>query len=291
MSVGPCGALGRTVLLVVLLSGVRLPHAAAADAADERAFLTLWSVQQSAPHDHAAVLAACQTFKQTRPASAFGGVADTLAAWHLLKLGRTDAAVTRLETLKRRPQEALAEGAYEMGAGWLTRIDRTRVQQALQFYYRREIGYPSTLAALTDYAALPATLAFRPADRWRLRWNYRLVGYSRLSGLLNQKYTLRSQKLGSGSDLEQVLAMPYGQQITARMLRIPLSAPGREVVEMEIALPVDPADEGAVPRRLTVAAGVNAWSEGLFLAYVGRNFILVCDRAHWKVYPKPGTRR
>jgi hypothetical protein len=292
MSVGWRVVSMRMALLAVLLCGMGVtPHAAAADAADERAFLSLWRVQQAAPHDHAAVVAACQTLKQTRPASAFGGVADTLAAWHLLKLGRTDAAVTLLETLKRRPQEAVAQGAYEVAAGWLTRIDRTRVQQALQFYYRREIGYPSTLTALTDYAALPATMTFRAADRWGLRWNYRLVGYSRLSGLLNQKYTLRSQKLGSGSNLEQVLAMPYGEQITARMLRIPSSVPGREVVEMEIALPVDPEDEGAVPRRQAVAAGVNSWSEGLFLAYVGRQFILVCDRSHWKVFPKPGTRR
>ena len=292
MSVGWRVVSMRMALLAVLLCGMGVtPHAAAADAADERAFLSLWRVQQSAPHDHAAAVAACQAFTQAHPASAFGGVADTLAAWHLLKLGRTDAAVTLLETLKRRPQAAVAQGAYEVAVGWLTRIDRARVQQALQFYYRREIGYPSTLAALTDYAALPATMTFPTTDRWGLRWNYRLVGYSRLSGLLNQKYTLRSQKLGSGSDLEQVLAMPYGEQITARMLRIPSSVPGREVVEMEIALPVDPADEGAVPRRLTVAAGVNAWSEGLFLAYVGRNFILVCDRSHWKVYPKPGTRR
>ncbi|MBT3296025.1 MAG: hypothetical protein HN919_11395 [Verrucomicrobia bacterium] len=290
MSVGPRGALRWTALLVVLLSGAHLPHAAAADAADERAFLSLWSVHQSAPHDHAAVLAACQTLKQTRPASAFGGVADTLAAWHLLKLGRTDAAVTILETLQRRPQEAVAQGAYEVAAGWLTRIDRTRVQQALKFYYRREIGYPSTLAALTDYAPLPATITFRAADRWGLRWDYRLVGYKRLSGLLNQKYTLRSQKLGSGSDLEQALARPYGEQITGRMLRIRSNVPGREVVEMEIALPAA-ADEGASPRRRKVVGSVNTWTEDLFVAYVGRQFILVCDRSHWKVYPKPGTRR
>ena len=291
MSAGRGGAWSRTILVVLLLSGPGLSPAVAAEAADERALLSLWRVQQSTPLDHAAVLAACRTFQQRHPASPFGGVADTLAAWHLLKLGRTAEAVTRFETLKRQPQDAVAQGAYEVGAGWLTRIDRTRVQAALQFYYRREIGYPTTLTTLTAYPALPGTMAFPAADRWGLRWDYRLVGYRRLTGMLNQKYALDSRNLGSESDLEQALARPYGAGITARMLSVLSSTPGREVIEMEVVSPADPANEGASPRRTTVATGVNAWAEGLFVAYVGRQFILVCDRSHWKLFPKPGTGR
>ena len=293
MSVGVRFAPTRMALLVVLLSAMRLTHAVAASAADERAVRSLWTIQASTTNDHAAVLAACEAFKQSYPVSPFGVVADTLGAWHLLKLGRTAEAATRLETIPRRSQESVTRGAYELAAAWLTRIDIARVQQALQLYYRREIGYPSTLADLAAYPKLATPQLFPLVDRWGLRWDYKLVGYRRLTGLRNQKYALRSQKLGAGSGLKEALAVPYGSQITLRMLRVRSTTPGREVVEMEIvSIPAAAADGVTLPpRRHTVMAGVNTWSDGVFLAYVGRQVILVCDRSHWKVFPRPGVRR
>jgi hypothetical protein len=277
-------------VLMLMVLGVGLPYASAATDADERALVALWRMQHATPHEHAALLDACQVFDKEHPSSAFGGVADTLAAWHLLKLGRTDEAVVLLAALPRQQQEGVDHGAYEVGAAWLSRIDRTRVQQALQFYYRREIGYPATLEELTAYPALPKSLAFPAVDRWGRRWDYRLVGFRRLSGMLNQKYALTSPKLGSESDFEQALAQPYKVQITARIIRVRTIASGRDVVEMEIESPAGPAGEGASARRRKVVVGLNSWSEGLFLAYVGRNFILVCDRSYWQLLPKPRTR-
>jgi hypothetical protein len=291
MSGRPRSVIGKAGLLIVLLICMRAAHAVAATG-DERALSVLWNVQRTKPDDHAAVLAACLSFKEAHPDGPLGAVADTLAGWHLLKLGRTDEAVKRLEALPRQTRDGVGRGAHALAAAWLTRIDMARVRQALQFYYNREIGYPPTLGELAAYPELPETMAFPAVDRWGLRWNYRLVGFRHLPGLLNQKYAIRAHKLGAGSSLEQALALPYGEQIRIRVIRLLSTVPDREVVEMEIMPPLlGNPDQAPGRERKRVTVGVNTWTEDVLLAYVGRQIILVCDRLHWKVLPKPSTRR
>ena len=281
---------GCSVLLAVLLSAMCVPHAIAqAGAGNERAIWQLWKMQQATPGDHTALLAACQAFKQAHPEDPFVVLSETLGAWHLLKLGRTPEAVAMLEASAQRPVGPLTPGGRALASAWLTRVDRERVRHALQFYYRREIGYPKNLAELAAYEALPETLRFPPQDRWQRPWHYRLVGYRRLSGLQNQKYELQSARLGARSDLAQALAAPYAEQITLRPLGLSSTAPGREVVEMERVPPPGAADaEEVSPRaRQTAQVGVHTWTEDVLLVYVGQHIILVCDRSHWKVFPKP----
>jgi hypothetical protein len=287
-------AVGRSILLATLLTARFVPPATAQEqTGNERALWRLWQVQDATPHDHTAVLAACQAFKQAHPEDAFLVLTETLQAWHLLKLGRTVDAVAMLEAVAQYPAGPLTRGGQALAAAWLTRVDRERVKQALQVYYRREIGYPPALSDLAAYEALPEALVFPLQDRWQRPWHYRLIGYRRLSGLQNQKYELQSVKLGARSDLTEALSVPYGQQITMRPTRILSGVRGRGVVEMEILPPPGavPLEGQSLPAGERVQIGVQAWVHGVFLAHVGQHLILVCDRSHWKVFPKPGAGR
>jgi hypothetical protein len=168
-----------------------------------------------------------------------------------------------------------------------------RIKKALQFYYRREIAYPDTLNSLAAYSALPKEMAFPMKDRGGNQWAYRLVGIRHMPGLLDQKYRLRSRMLGSGSDLAQALKVPYAERIRVRPLGVQSVVRGRAIVKIEIlSTPDDSADIKDPKKNQTVLAGVDTWTEDVLLAYAGRYLILMCDRYHWKIFPKtpPGSR-
>ena len=265
----------------------RVPAAAEPN---ENALWLLWN-QHTATNaaDQEALLAACQTYTNQYSSDPFVLVGQTMTAWNLLRLGRQAEAAAILTRHLARTDTPLENGASHLARSWMTRIDREKVKAALQFYYRREVRYPRSIEELIAYAPLPKDLAPPGRDRWGANWQYALVGFRSLTGLLDQQYALSAQKLGNGSELAAALAAPYGDMMRVRSIRMLSSKPGGEIVEWLIAPPpAVPADaEKAKPAERTVALGVNASAEGLSIAHIGRTILIVYDNYHWKLLARP----
>lgn len=217
-------------------------------------------------------------------------VADTLASWHLLKLDRSAEARTLLKPYIKKTSDIFERGAQTVCAAWLARIDIQRVQQALQFYYRREIAYPETLDALAAYKALPEKMAFPMKDCWGENWNYQLVGYGQLPELLNQKYSLSFRQIEKNADLKKALALPYGSQIRIRPTGLTSMIKGRENNEIEIEEPNIQGADGKEQDKRTLMVNTGTRAHGSLIAYSGNYIFLVCDLYHWKVFLKPTKR-
>ncbi|MDP2990516.1 MAG: hypothetical protein Q8O57_08135, partial [Kiritimatiellota bacterium] len=77
------------LLFLFILAG----HAAlGANETQEKALWTLWSLQTNNPAQHEAILAACQQMQKASPTNPLLPVSQGLAAWHGLRLGKTNEA-------------------------------------------------------------------------------------------------------------------------------------------------------------------------------------------------------
>ena len=282
----------RFCVCLLILSTVLLPAIAAEP--DEGGLWQLWQQHAAPPHDHEALLAACQAFTEAHATDSLIAVSRTLAGWHLLQLGRDDEAATVLQRCSSTGANALRDNSLRDGAtaialAWLSRMDREKVKKALQFYYRRNVAYPRKLTDLAAYPMLPKSLSFDERDRWHLYWSYRLTGLKTIPGLLDQKYELQSQRLGDGSDLAEALTVPCGALLRVEPVRVRSTTPGREVLELRY-LPAGETREAENTAGGIVISTVGSWTDSVYLAYVGRYVVIVNDYHHWKVLPKPGVR-
>ena len=257
-------------LLLTLASPVR--------AQDEDSLLRLWNQHALGSNAPAAAATACRTYAEQRAADPLSAVARSLAGWQYLRAGMTNEAVALLTPQVQAGPDALGLGVAQLAKSWLTRVDRERVKPALQFYYRKQVRYPYSLTELRNDKRLPAELLPPERDRWDETWRYKLVGFKNLPNLLDQKYELLSATLGAGSDLAAALAVPCGERITLKPVRVRTTAvAGREVVEFARA------SGAGGPVLLTVGQP----SDGLLLAYCGRGLLILCDHHHWKLMPRP----
>lgn len=284
----------RALACGALLLAAAAPRAAFAQA-NEQGLWELWQrhIQPETATNHEALLESCRGFSQANRADPLAAVSETLAAWHLLHLGRREEAAAIYSRYTGERSEPLPRGAAQVAQAWLTRLDREQVKVALQFYYRREVGYPPSLKELAAYKPLPKEQAPPFRDRWDAEWSYRLVGLKRIPGLLDQKYELLSKRLGTGSDLAEALKVPCGDKIRIRPLAVRSAEPGREIIEMGAAPPPEgsaPPKSAAAPASATVLVSAGQSSSGVLLAYVGRHLLVLCDDYSWKVLPRPDNR-
>ena len=282
-----------SLISLMSLTLVFLPKqacAVTATVAEERAIWEFWQNHEAAPDDHKAGITACLAFRKAHPNNPFLVVADTIRSWHLLKLDRPDEAVALLKPYIKKTADTFERGAQLVCAAWLARIDMQHIQQALQFYYRREIAYPETLAELAVYKALPEKLAFPMKDCWGDDWNYQLVGYSRMPDLLNQKYSLTYRQIEKNADLKKALAIPYASQIRIRPTGVTSRVEGRENNEIEVEETSSQGLEGVEQEKRTLMVNTGIRTHGSIIAYSGKYIVLVCDFYHWKVFLKPTAR-
>ena len=243
--------------------------------ANEKGLWRLWELHTENRNDHKTIIQACLTFKKQNPSDPFVAVSNTLAAWHVLKLGFHDQAVNLLEPyLKVEDREGLDEGAAEMARTWATRVDRERLAKALKFYYNKEVKFPTTLTELREYEILPPELEPVPQDRFGKPWKYRLAGFKSIPGLFDQKYELESGKLGIDSDLTDSLDWPYGE----RMHITPVAMKGNDTLEVVRGRDME-------SQRIPVSAGRKI--DDVLVAYLGRNIIVLCNKDHWSVLRRP----
>ena len=183
-------------------------------------------------------------------------------------MGRNQAAAGVLQSLLEGGDDPVAAGASIVAKGWLTRLDREQLPPVLQAYYRHEVGYPATLADLKGHPKLPeAEGAQLPqVDRFGEAWDYKLVGFGKIPGFENQRYSLQSPRLGAASELAVALEAPYGSSIQISPARIMRQNPPMVVLQQ------NDGAAGAIP------AG-EEW-HGVHLAFIGEQIVVVCDHTY-----------
>lgn len=247
----------------------------------EKALWTLWSLQTNNPAQHEAIVAACQQMQQASPTNSLLTVGQGLAAWHSLRLGKTNEAFALLNEMAAvatataaTPTTPTMTAGAEMGRRWLTRLDREKVRGALALYYRKTIEYPINLQPLKKTlkdAPLPL------ADRWGAPWLYQLATFKIIKGTRSQRYILQSKTLGESSDLAKTLARPYADRILFQPLSLTITGGGAQNVVFQT-----PGDR---PEKILLSEGGQA--AGITLAYIGTYILILCDGDHWRVVLKP----
>lgn len=263
----------RRLLSAFLICGFCV---ASADAANEAGLLKVWNQHMATPQDHESVIKACAFFITDNPSDPLKPIVQDIEAWHQFQSGRDKEASQTMSTHLTGTPDPVNEGASLLAKSWLTRIDRENVVAALQKYYRNEVGYPESLDALYTHAKIPAALHPPKTDRFGKPWVYQLNGTQKISGFLNQKYALSSSELGDFSDLKKALAAPYASQIVVKPLQV-----------LPLLGDVTPVKFSTPEKNITVLLTPGKSGKDFYLAYAGAQIIVVCDRMHWKVFPKP----
>ncbi len=266
---------GRLPLLLFLA-------AAGAGRASEQAFGTVWQAQAADPADPGAVLRECDALAKATPDDSFAAVAQTLGAWHLLNAGRVPEARAALVSRLAEASDPIREGARELARAWLTLLDLEAVRESLRAYYRLEVRYPDSLAALAAHPRLPAAQRPPLTDRWGQAWNYQLAEFTQIRGLGGQRYRIESPKVPGVPGLAEALAIPYGSRMSVEPVRLLKGAGGAAAVQFRRT--------GAAAADAGLVLQVGAAADGLFLAHVGASWILVCDGLHWRAWPVPNAQ-
>jgi hypothetical protein len=258
----PRPIIGALTLLTLALFSSPAP------AANELGLKAVWDQHLATPNDHPAVISACRAFATANPDDPLLPVAHGILAWHLFQEQKTDEAIRLLQPYLEPKQGPVNDGARLVAQGWLTRTLRPQVMAALQAYYRKEVGYPESLAAIAAHPRIPAADHPPLNDLFGQPWDYRLVGFNKVPGFENQKYELQSPTLGASSDLTTALKVPYADGINL----VPVQVWDRNP-------PLVKFDTGAFP----VGQNIN----GIHIAYAGRDLVIVCNHSYWKIYPRP----
>lgn len=244
--------------------------------ANEAALLELWTQHLASLDDHEAVLKSCGSFIAANPVDPLIPVVQGIESWHEFRAGRTAEGVKLIEPYLNAPPGPVTDSARTLALGWMARMDRQKVAAALQLYYRKEVAYPKTLAQIASHPKIPPDARPPFNDRFGKPWVYQLVGFGKLAGFADQKYSLQSSTLGDLSDLKAALQVPYASRISAVPEEV-IPAPGNTL-----------AVKFKIPGKAGVAVvGVGQKSGDLHLAFVGSQIVVVCDYTHWKVLLRP----
>ncbi|MCS7048989.1 MAG: hypothetical protein NZ483_06825 [Verrucomicrobiae bacterium] len=197
------------------------------------------------------------------PAAALG--ADPVAlgqrAWEQLRAGDLAAATATFQSMLTTNTDPLAQAGDLMARRWLTRLDREKVKTTLHAYYAQHLEYPATL---------PPNIQ-PPHDRWGIPWRYERTTTRFVRHLTNQTYRLESVRLGELSDLAAALRVAYGQRIQLQPTR-------RDGQTVTFTLP---------GRAQPIVLSVGASFDGVDLAAVTTNTVILTDGDHWKTLPLP----
>jgi len=261
----------KNSLCVLAVSlAVTMVGRAQSPACDESGLWQLWVTCSNSAYEHTSVVAACRDFRVKAPREPLGIVVAGWEAWHLLKLGDTNAAIALFEPMMAVTEKSscLQAAGIEMARNWLTRLDREKVRGALKKIYLRDIAFPASLESLKSLKNFPIPPL---TDRWGKPWEYRLE--CSLKGMNNQQYVLESTRLGSRSDLASMLALPYANDITLDPIR--LSSANADTVEFS----------NGTGKSAFLQAG--STFNGNTVAYLGEKIIVLADENHWRVVLMP----
>lgn len=234
--------------------------------------LAFWGKRAAAGSDHGAALEVCRDYQKRLAGDEYGPVVDSVAAWHELAAGKTNAARSRLARLLDAGQGPVMAEAAENARRWLTRLDREEVESALKDFYAANIKFPDSLRAFG-----PARGRFSLTDRWGRPWSYRLAAFKHFRLPADQRYTLESSTLGATSDLGAALKIQGAAGMALKSTGFVTVDRGKSVAEFEPA--------SGVGRRFTMMEGTT--QGGVKCVSVAPHFILLSDGDRWAVVPRP----
>ena len=219
---------------------------------------------------------ACQAYLAANPGDELAPMIHCIAAWHFLGAGKIVEAEQLLQPYLGAKPGAANAGANMVARGWFTRLDREKVKESLQAFYRKEVGYPKDLAEIAAHPQIPESAHPIATDRFSKPWEYRLTGFGKVQGFANQRYSLQSTVLGEESDLEKALETTYGSGIDSAPLQVMTRAGQEPLVKIKI-----PGGSGVA----MIPTGEKAGDQ--LLAYVGDKIIVLCNHSYWKLFPRP----
>lgn len=240
--------------------------------ASEKRLLSIWDAHIKNIDDHKGIIEACNAFEVERPGDPLTGICRGIAAWHLMKAANTNAAIRILTKMENESIGVVGKAEQNMAKRWLTRLDMEEVKRALKRLYLKNIAYPETLDVIK---LLPRDQRAPLSDRWGTPWSYSLGGFKEIRGMRDQKYRLQDTRLGKRSNLDETLAIPYGDNIKLK----PLSSGSGESILFQ------QTNEGG--KQVSLSPGKSL--DGVDLAYHGKTIIVLSDGDHWMVFPKPGS--
>ncbi len=244
----------------------------------EAGIWNLWKAHLAATPGDAQQIESLKAFVNRRPPDPFSPVAQTLAAWHLLRAGQVEGAIALLEPLAANTAtDPVIRGARDIARGWLTCLDREQVVNALNQYRLHEVRFPERLPDLENWPYLTSTPPMQ--DRWGYRWEYRTERLRTMPALTAQRYTLNSRMLGDATDFHTALALEYAGRITLVPIQVRYTS-GRPPM-----VPLLP--EGAPASTAPALIMVGSSHEGITVAQVSNSLIILHDRLHWKITTTP----
>lgn len=270
-------ARGMRVCLTLLigLAGAASPVWAGPE---EPGLTALWRIHEKhrdGSKSHAEIVAQAEQYVAYFPDSPYVPVAKGIAAWHLLKIGQTPAAVSNLNAMLTDKTEPVAMAGDLMAKRWLTRLDRERVVRALHDYFSDHVAFPETIHAL---GSLPATNRPPLVDRWGRVWRYSLTAFPHMPKIRKQRFILECTELDPMSDLTKALQLPYGSRINLKPVSVMAAIPGMASVLFETT---DAKPEKAV---LTENA---MFQRRITFVKITPSFVLMTDGDHWSLSPRP----
>ena len=241
-------------------------------AAYEAGLKRLWDRHMAEASDHAAVVEACREFVKTNPADPLVPVARGIEAWRIFQLGKPEEAAAVLKPYLAPGAGTVNAGAAMVARGWFTRLDREKVAEWLQAYYRQEVRYPGSLTEIPAHPRVPKSKHAPLADRFGKPWRYASTGFKGLKGFEGQRYELTSAVLGDASELAGSLKRPYGSGFDAVPGRVFDRQPPLVVIKRKGAA-------SAVP--------VGKMAGDVYLAFLGEKIVVLCNHSYWKVSARP----
>jgi hypothetical protein len=276
----------KSRFLLFLLAGILAAQtgtaqisSSSAASSDEKSIWEIWKMQQEKPDDHEAISTACLEFTKKAPKDRLALVALNIAAWHMLKMDRKDAAAKLFKTILGVQQsDHLSLAAINVSKAWMTRLDMEQMKQALQIYYQRYIEYPKTVDALKPFqkeGQPPLT------DRWGKPWGYAPAEFQHLKklghGMYGQRYTIKCSILDTNSELSVATKIPYASGIQLKPVKMLSGMPGKEMVQFETT-------DG---KQAKTILSIGMENGGIVLAYVGPKLLILADMNHWMIVPRP----
>ena len=261
--------LRKVVSVLLIWAFVIAPCSAQQAAPDEKGLWDIWQCQTNKPDDHVAAIEACKEFRTKSPKDPLVTVAIGLEAWHLLKDGKTNEAIKIFEPMIPLVGDSIQKAGSDMACGWLSRIDREKLVDALTKVYLKEIEFP---LSLTSIKPIPGKPPLQVLDRWNQAWIYQA---EKRANIPRQGYSLQSKHLGGLSDLNAALAIPYADRVSLIPVRIMPGSTDKVTIEFML------------PTQKTVYLQAGTVSDGIVVAYVGARIVVISDGTHWKVAAKP----
>jgi len=269
---------GLFALVVLLVANTGHGQSVPVGGGGEAGLWNLWMRHMADPSRHDQHAEAFRAFVARRPPDPLSPVAQTLHAWHLLKLGREGEARALLEPLAtQNPAEGIGKGARDLARAWLTCLDRELLVAALEQYRIREVRYPERLSDLETWPHMTAKIPF--LDRWGNRWDYRTESLRSMPLLQGQRYVLASRMLGDVSALKAALALKYAERNPLVPVQMRAVAGRPSMVSL---LPEGAA--AGVPPAMVMTGTAH---EGITVAYASPGLVILHDRLHWKIAITP----